>query len=333
MLLTDYIPKQYREGAFAVSGLLPKLDEIVISAHVNLDGDALGALSACGYILEKLKRKYFIYSSTPVPHYLEFLKLPKKIYSHLYEAPFNPKAAIYLDCSEYSRLGPELANLSIPSINIDHHLTDHGLGTMYNYIDPQASAACQLMAYVGLACDISLNDYLAVSLALGLITDTGGFSHSNTNAQVFSLCALLAENGCDFSLLRDHLQSCLTLNRLHLWGKLFSEIEIELGGIAAFSKISLEDFSHFHCSAEDIEGLGDKLRQIKGVQISAVIRQESATRCKFSLRSAKNIDVQFIAAKFGGGGHKNAAGGLIDASLDESRNILLTAMRDYLSLR
>lgn len=333
MSLTDYIPKNYREGAIAVSDLLPKLDEIVISAHVNLDGDALGSLSACGYILEKLNRKFFIYSATPIPQYLDFLNLPKKIYNHLYQAPFTPKAAIYLDCSEYSRLGCELANLSIPSINIDHHLSEHGMGTMYNYIDPHASATCQLMAYVGLACDISLKDNLAVSLALGLLTDTGGFAHTNTTAQVFSLCALLAKNGCDFSQLNDNLQSRLTLNRMRLWGKLFSEIDIELDGKVALSAISLEDFSNFHCSAEDTEGLVDKLRRIKGVKISAIIRQESSEHCKFSLRSVKEVDVQSIAAKFGGGGHKNAAGGEIEASLYVSRNLLLSAMREYLRIR
>ena len=150
MCLSETVPEQYSMAARKTGEYLADMEDVLLAAHVNLDGDALGALSACGYLFQKLGKRFAIYSATGVPHYLRFLELPGQVFKDLASLPFCPKCAVYLDCSVPDRLGRELAEKygNWPSVNIDHHLSASGLGSLFNYIFPSAAATSQLVAYV-----------------------------------------------------------------------------------------------------------------------------------------------------------------------------------------
>lgn len=328
------IPDAFMAGAIGAAKAISELDLTILAAHVNLDGDALGSLSACGHMLKGLNRQFALYSSTGVPEYLNFLELPSPVYSSLADIPFEPQSAIFLDCSDTGRLGPELAALAfqVPSVNIDHHLADHGLGTLYNYVNPTAAATTQLTAYTALCLGLPLDGELAESIALGLITDTGGFCHGNTTAAVFSLCALLVSNGCKLTSLREKLQNRWKIGRVRLWGKLLERVRFEMDDKIAICKVSLKDLQDFHCVSEDLEGLVEWFRKVRGVEVAALVKEQSPHLCKFSLRSRENTDVQEMALEVGGGGHRNAAGGSIKGSLEEATNILLEIIKRYLKM-
>lgn len=334
MLFEGNTPPEFRAGAMAAATAIKKIDHVLLAAHVNLDGDALGSLAAAGWILKQLGKTFALYSASGIPHYLQFLPLPGTPCSTIAALPFTPKAAIYLDCSDTLRLGKEIATLvpELPSINIDHHLGGSGLGTLANYIMPQAAATSQLMAYIALALGQEITSNLACAIALGLMTDTGGFCHGNTTAAVFSLCALLASNGCPMTELREELMNSWSLYRLRLWGELFERLKIKDNGQIALCIVTLADLHRHHCSVEDLEGLVDIFRRIRGVKVSAILREEPAGGCKFSLRSQGRIDVREMADVFGGGGHKNAAGGSIPANLREAAPLLLEAISARLAL-
>lgn len=335
MSLNDLVPAQYLTGARKAGEALGDLDDVLLSAHVNLDGDALGALAAAGFLLQKLGKRFAIYSSTGVPAYLRFLDLPGPVHKDLAFLPFAPQSALYLDCSDPARLGKELAARcqEWPSVNIDHHISEHGLGSLYNFIAPSAAATVQLVAYVAEELGQNLTGKLANSVALGLMTDTGGFCHGNTTADVFSLCARLAGNGCDFAALREKLQNSWSMDKLRLWGKAFELARLHEGGKVAICAISGKVLRECHCQNEDLEGLVEWLRKIRGVQIACLAREEDSNNCKFSLRSIMGIDVRAIAAELGGGGHLNAAGGTIHAPLEEATRGILDAITRSLACR
>lgn len=332
MSSNNFIPDAYRQGAVEAARAISELDLTLVAAHINLDGDALGSLAACGWMLKCLKREYALYSSTGIPAYLSFLDLPGKVYTSLPDVPFEPQSLIILDCSDALRPGTELANVlgELPSVNIDHHLTDRGLGTLCNFVDSSAAATSQLMAYVAAIIGLPLKGELAKAIALGLITDTGGFCHGNTSADVFALCALLARNGCKIARLREKLDNNWKPGRLRLWGFLLERMQLEMSGKIAICGVSLEDLERFHCAPEDLEGLVEWFRKVRGVEVSALVRQQSQNMCKFSLRSAGETDVRAMAMEVGGGGHRNAAGGTIENSLAGAMSALIKIIRKHL---
>lgn len=329
----EAIPHNFRRGAMLCASLIQDMDYVLLAAHVNLDGDALGSLCGMGYILKTLNKQFAIYSPQGIPHRLRFLQLPGKIYTDIGRLPFYPRSAIYLDCSESKRLGEPLSSRidSWPSLNIDHHICEKGLGSLGNYIMPSAAATTQLVAYVALALNLDINNGLAEGITVGLITDTGSFSHDNTTADVFSLCALLSQNGCDIAEIQDQLQKNWSLGKIHLWGELLSRVELYNDRRIAMCQATLNDFTHYHCSLEDIEGVVEWLRRIRGVEVAAFLREETHDLCKFSLRSHGDLDVRSIAADLGGGGHFNASGGLMHLPLAEGKKLLLHTIENHLS--
>lgn len=328
----DLIPSQFMSGVDKAASAIPSLSRILLAAHVNLDGDALGSLVAMGNILKAFGKEFYIYSCTGIPDYLNFIKLPCPVYEDFENLPFRPEGAIYLDCGEPARLGRELAShyADWPSVNIDHHLGDGGMGSLANCIYPEAAATAQLVAYIGLALKQPLVGDMAEAITLGLVTDTGGFCHGNTTASVFELCAILMRNGCDISSLREKLYNNWTEGKLRLWGELFSKVKLLAHKEIALCAVSREELNRHHCRQEDLEGLVENFRRIKSVRISALIREEKDSMCKFSLRSTGSLDVQVMAMRLGGGGHKNAAGGIIELPFHDAVETLSRILEEGL---
>lgn len=331
MSCPEDIPEKYREGAKTIAAALDSLEDVIISGHVNPDGDALGSVAAAAHLMAGRGKNFAIYLPERLPGNLEFLPLPGPVYRSLAEIPFTPGSAIYVDCSEKSRLPEELQNLpDLPAINIDHHICEKGLGSIANFIHTDAAATCQLMAYVILASGMEMTGPVAEAVALGLMTDTGNFSHDNTSANVFRLAALLEDRGCNFQELSEHLQHGMPLSQLKLWGHLMQRIHTRQNGRVACCKVWVEDLARAGCDQTELEGFVDWLRRIRNVDIGILIRQTGANASKFSLRSRGKTDVQKIATYFGGGGHRNAAGGTLDADPDRAETLLMIPVRKYL---
>lgn len=325
MFLIESIPAAYRERAVKTAAVMANLEDVLIAAHIQPDGDALGSMAAVGWMLSRAGKRQVIYTPTGIPENLRFLDLPGPTCKSLRDLPFRPKSAVYLDCSEPGRLGEALGaeHDSLPSVNIDHHLGSGGMGSLINFVDPTAAATAQLVAYVIAAGGHKLEGWLGRAVGLGLITDTGGFCHGNTTADVFDLCANLSRNGCDFARMRENLQKTWTIGRLHLWGRIFTRAHQELDDRLVICVITRDDLAEYNCNREDVEGVVEWLRRLRKARIAAVIREDGPGLCKFSLRSFGDDDVRKIAAALGGGGHRNAAGGTIALAPCEAKKCLL----------
>lgn len=331
MLPIDRIPQRYRESAARMAAAIAGLDRTIVSGHINLDGDALGSMAAAGHILRALGKEYVLYSATKLPSYLDFFPLPAVLHTSLERLPFTPASILMLDCGEASRLGEALA-ARVPTLsvlNIDHHL-GNTVDSLHHWIEPEAAATAQLMAYTALAAGLPLTGDLATSITLGIVTDTGGFCHGNTSADVLSLAAHLVSEGCNLAALRSRLENNWSLGRMRLWSRLMERARLDRNGSLAFCSVLLEDLRQCNALKEDLEGFVEQLRRLRGVTAAALLREDAPGVCKFSLRSAGLTDIRSAAATLGGGGHRNAAGGTLKLTPDKAERVLLAALTTQL---
>ncbi|GAB1255178.1 DHH family phosphoesterase [Desulfovibrio falkowii] len=322
---TDFIPAPYVQDALRMVEALKGMDRIVVAGHVNPDGDAAGSVAAAGHILRAMGKEFMLYAAPGLPRYLGFFPMPAVVHTSLAHTPFTPQCALLLDCGEPERLGSELAALlpQLDTVNIDHHLGGDGMGSLGNWVVTEAAATAQLMAYVAMAADLPLTGDLGLSVALGLLTDTGGFCHGNTSADVLALASHLVANGCHLHWLREKMDNDWSLGRWRLWGQLMERAVVEHHGQIGFCPVSLKDLGRCQALKEDLEGFVEQLRRLRGVKVAALLREESPRLCKFSLRSYGSIDVRAMAADMGGGGHFNAAGGTLRLPLKKAGEELL----------
>ena len=325
---TELIPDAWRAPAARMADALRGLDRVIIAGHVNPDGDALGSVAATGCLLQGLGKECVLYSKSGVPPYLGFLPLPGCVHDSLQRLPFRPAAAVLLDCGEPHRLGDELEKAlpGLTTCNIDHHLGSDGMGSLANWIEPQAAATAQLVAYVAISAGLPLEGRLGQALALGLITDTGGFAHGNTSAAVLHLAAHLVENGCDIPLLRQQLESCWSMGKMRLWARLMQRIQLLTDGTLAFCAVQLDELQSCGATKEDLEGFVEQMRRLAGVRAAALLREDAPGIHKFSLRSFGETDVRAAAAALGGGGHRNAAGGTLRMEAAQAAETLTRAV-------
>lgn len=324
----------YPEEAQHIAGLLSQHDEYLIAAHTNPDGDALGACAAMGYILQAMGKKFVIYNESLLPASLDWLPRPGPLCHDLGSLPFVPQVAIILDCGDMHRTGPALTAFlpSIASINIDHHVATPAYASLYNWIDPSMAATGQMVSYIAKAAGIALEGPLAENLFVAIVTDTGSFSHNNTSATVLRLAAEMLDNGLDVATLRENMENRLSLSGLRLQGELMTRFTLHSAGRVAFVLVTQDDFTRYNATKDDVDGIINRLRQVRGVIIAAVLREDNPQLCKLSLRSSGNINVRSIAATMGGGGHKNASGATIALSPTDAQKLTLDAIDAYLAV-
>lgn len=306
-------------------------DNFLIAAHLNPDGDAIGSMCATGFLLKKLGKNFSFYNYSPLPQKFSWLKLPTLWSQELPSTP--PKWLILLDSGDKTRVGDILLPWveKIPSINIDHHISNPNYGTL-NWVDPKASSVGEMIAELCFQLQIELKGSLAESIYLAILSDTGSFSYANTTSKAHFWTSKMIELGLDVGKVNALLNQNLTLNKLKLMSKVFDTIRLKEEGKIAILSITQEMFKETETSVEDCEGFINYLRNIRGVKVALSLREESDGQIKFSLRSYGDIDVQKIALILKGGGHKNAAGGTISASLAKAEKILLETIKSNLSL-
>ncbi len=318
MLLTDLaFPAAWREQASHIADALLSHDMYLITAHARLDGDALSSMAAMGLFLQQHGRRFLYFAPHGIPDTFAFVKMPAPVYDTLDAMPLRPKTVLALDCGKPERLGEELAEdlAEFSCINIDHHVGE-GMGTIASMVVPEASSTTQILASIFHAAGVKLEGPLGEALAIGLITDTGGFRHGNSTPEVFALAAYLEKNGVSVHKLREQLESNWTLTRMQLWGRLATQIQLLEKNRLALCPMTLEDLEETGATAVDTEGYVEHLRELRGVQVACFVREQSYGVCKFSLRSCQGINVQAVAESLGGGGHINAAGGTMRKPLE-----------------
>ena len=320
--------------------LINKSGTILITAHTRLDGDACGCMAAMDDTLTALGKKVELLLLSPAPQWYEFL------FDHahpvlgadvtlekLKQGQFvDPDLIIIVDTNSYSQL-PEfekyLKQTDRPIMIIDHHATADGIGDIELTEKDSAAAAlivCDFLKYAGWP----MTEKIAEALFVAIATDTGWFQFNNTDSRVFQCCAELIKAGANPSQIYYNLYQNYSIQRFKLMTAMFNTLELHLDGRLAVQHILLTDFAQSGAEHKDTENLIDECRRIKTVEASALFVEAKDGRFRCSLRSRGAVDVGKIAQKFGGGGHKMAAGLFLSNPLEEAKQIILAEITKQL---
>ena len=301
--------------------------EIVIVSHRNPDGDAIGASLGLASFLRKKFHTVNVVFPSEYPTTFEYLDRLKD--AIIYDVkPIDAKKTIEkadtIFCLDFNaldrvdKLGETIQFSKAKKILIDHHLEPEPF-TDYEFIDTNASSTSELIFLWirALGEENKIDIQTGEALYTGIITDTGSFKY-NTRPQTFRVAADLKELGVDDFKLQDNIFNSLHVKNLRLLGHCLAnrmEILDEKGiGIIYLTK---KDYADFDIQRGDTEGIVNYLLYVKNIQIAAFVT-EQPTIIKLSLRSKGDISVQEVASKyFNGGGHKNASGGGVYASLSD----------------
>ncbi len=292
--------------------LIEQARTITILSHQEPDGDAIGACTAMSLILDKLGKKFEIIYPTKPEIQLKTQAKNTQVNKHT----IIPEVIISCDAANYKRLYfPDIFK-KIPLINIDHHISNTIKGT-YNFINPQASSACEeLFTLLKQWCPTLINKDVASALLLGILYDSQIFHTQSTTACTLRIAAELMDYGVDLFELKNDLLSHKNPQIVALWGHLLSNVKISSRGNAVWICITQNDLKRFGLAQASIIGFNNFLSQIADVDITIVFYENETGCTKVSLRS-KISDVNALAAHFGGGGHKYAAGITLNKPMPE----------------
>ncbi len=294
---------------------LKRCSHVLISVHKNPDGDALGSQLALMLALERLGKSVTAHNLEPVPEIYRFLPHADAITSgDRVVGAFD--ALVVMDCDPGRT---HLFNGVYPArtlINIDHHITNQREWPL-TWLDPDASATGEMTYLLMKRMGLPIESDIALCLYTAIFTDTGSFRYSNTSPESMRISAELLEAGADPWLVTENVYESCAFNRLKLLGNVLAGMERSEDGRIAWVVITDDLYRKTGTSAEDTENFINFVRSVKGVEVAVLFRQTAEAQYKVSLRSKGRADVSAVAQTFGGGGHKNAAGCVLDGTIEE----------------
>jgi len=307
-----------------------------VTTHVNPDGDAVGAQVGLALFLEALGKSTLLVNDDPVPRIYHFLDPEARV--RVYEPErADPEiaacdAAIVVDVGaldRVGRVGEALHRHRVPTACIDHHTTNDGFADV-NVIDPLASSSSALVLELMRAMGRRPTPPIAEALFVGLGTDTGWFRFPNARPATFRNAAELIECGAQPGQLYERIYENLSWPRTHLLARTLATLQSDADGRIAYATITREMFGETGAAQEEVEGFVDKFRELGGVEVLILFRERPEGGTRVSLRAKHDADVGSLAARFGGGGHRRAAGATLDEPLDVAIPTILAAARELL---
>jgi phosphoesterase RecJ-like protein len=297
---------------------------ILLTSHQNPDGDAIGTELGLARILRAAGREVAIWNCHPAPPVYRTLPGADEIAVGA-PPPGFPEAfdvAIVLECPTLDRTGLAAEISRLPIVNIDHHLGNPGYGVAH-WIDVDSPAVAVMIAELCRRLDFAIDGIAASCLLVGLVTDTGGYRFSNATPRAHEAAADLLRDGASPETVSRWVYESQTEGSVRLLGEMLGTLRIEAGGVVASVYLTREMFRLAGASGGDSEGLIDVPRSIAGVEAIALLRETGDAEWKISLRSRGDVDVQAIARRHAGGGHRNAAGCRASGDLETARALFV----------
>jgi bifunctional oligoribonuclease and PAP phosphatase NrnA len=320
-----------------LADLIETHDRFLVTTHVRPDGDALGSEVGMVGLLRQKGKDVRAVNASPTPPRYDFLD-PRSILFEHFGAAVQPEeladreVAIILDLSTWNQLGDMagyIRRFSGPRVVIDHHLTQDDLGATF-LKDSTAEATGTLILRAVQALGASLTAEIATGLLTAIAMDTGWFRHSNTVPGTMRAAAELIEGGAEIDEIYRKLFERNTLGRLRLIGETLVGMRTDLGGRVAYATITRDDLIRTGAIPQDSEDLIDFTVSLQGVEIGLLFIEQMRGGTKVSFRARNGLDCSQLAGKFGGGGHRQAAGATLPGPLSESVARVLQAVRQVL---
>jgi bifunctional oligoribonuclease and PAP phosphatase NrnA len=292
-------------SAAEVAAVLRERQSLILTSHARPDGDAIGSQLALAFALDRLGKTVRLIDRDPVPGpYRAFPGTDRIEIAREVTAPAD--AVVLLECSEISR--PEVAGLDkYFVINVDHHLGNEMYGAV-NWFDSAAAACGEMVADIIDALGVPWTRDIAANLYLAIATDTGSFRYGSITPGTFEKCRRIAETGIDTAALSRQIFDSYSIGRVRIMGALLGAMELHHGNRVAVLRVDDELLTATGATIDDTEGLVNLPLGAREVVAVALFKRQSDGVFRVSLRSKGDIDVRSVAAKWSGGGHKNAAG-------------------------
>ena len=295
---------------------------ILVTAHINPDGDAIGSTLAMLQILRGMGKNVAVYIDDKIPKNFSVMPFAEEIRQPREDEKFSADLLVILDTSP-DRIGNVKNLTDAPILNIDHHITNSGdEGDLY--VDANAAATCEIMFQLCKELDAEISKNVAVCLYTGLATDTGFFNYSNTRPSTLRAAADLVEAGVEPNLISEQVE-IRSFRDIQIMSAALQTTKLFYGGKVAGMFVDRELYKQ----VETTEGLIDLIRVIDGVEVAFLLTEKEKNVCRVSMRS-KGVEVSSIAKRLGGGGHVRAAGCTINKNLDMSKMLLVRTIGEFM---
>jgi phosphoesterase RecJ-like protein len=328
------VPADRSAAARQVGQALTQGSRVVLTTHVNADGDGVGSEIALWHLLTPRGTRASIANSTGIPDRFRFLVPDGADASDRATKEIErADVIVVLDIADLLRLG-DLASAvkkrSVPTVCIDHHVSPGTLPDGPRLVAADASATAELVFDLAVTLGWDITPAVARALYVGLLTDTGAFRFSNTTPRVLRVAAELLERGVDPEEIYERVYASAPEGRVRLLSEVLQTLVVEPEIGLAWITVPPDALGRLDATADDLDGIVEFPRTIAGVRLALLFRQLANGRVKVSLRSLGDVDVAEFAQRFGGGGHRRAAGASFEGTLAAVQEQVLHAAREYL---
>lgn len=316
-----------------LAALVRPCERFLLTTHVRPDGDALGSTLAMAAILEQLGKAVSVVTDFDVPPRYRFLDPERKIRRLGRDVAAGQLPAfdllLVLDTSAWAQVGEMggvIRGTTAKKAVLDHHVSADDLGAEL-FRDTRAEATGRIVAEAVGHLGATLTPQIATWLFAALATDTGWFRFASTSARTLRLASELVEAGAVPHAMYRDLYENESLGRLLLIGRTMARARTDLDGRLIYTWITEEDFASSGALASDSEDVINMTLAVGGTEVAAIFVEQAKGGVKVSLRSRCGVDCSRIAERFGGGGHRGAAGALLSDALPVARGKVLDVVR------
>ncbi len=291
---------------------------IVTMGHIGPDGDSLGSMLAIAGAATNAGKKAYATFGEPFVVGKQFRYLDISTLTRPLDVPEAIDVAVVVDTSVPHRLGSALPIVERAKtvIVVDHHVSGDGELGDIQVIDSTAAAAAQIVYRLLVEMRWEITSEIATALYTGIVTDTGRFQYGATSPEVHQITAVLLEAGVKPPTVGQHIYEESPFGYLHVAGAVLGRAQLDADARIVSSVLFRDDLSKVSLKYEDADGLIDLIRIAEESDVACLLREIGDDKFKGSLRSRGRVDVSAIAGRFGGGGHRNAAGFVASGSPD-----------------
>ncbi len=328
------VPPRRRQPLTRVQAILQDAAHVVMTTHVNADGDGAGSQAALAGWLTGPGRKVTIANPTPFPDRYSYL-LPDGVEvmepgAGLEARVRDADVVMVLDTGEPRRLGRVAKHLPEGRVVVlDHHPPGENGIPGPGLRDDSACATGEIVYDLLLmAAPDHWDDTMVQGVYVAIETDTGSFRFSNTSVRTHAIAADLIRRGVDPERVYRRLHATITMERIHMIRLSLDTLERDPELPIAWITIPREVTHQMNATPDDIDGIGDFARNLQGTEVAVTFRETIDGATKISFRSNGDVDVNSVARQFGGGGHVKAAGAIVGGPVQANRARILDAVRE-----
>lgn len=305
--------------------MIAAAEKVIIVSHERPDGDAVGSLLAVTVALRQAGKTVSPVLFSGVPSRFQSLPGANSVEKSW---PDSCDLLIAVDSGAADRFGFSAERLPRAfDLNIDHHPTNTHFAEV-NIVRPEAAATTEILFDLLPQWGLDLSVEVATNLMVGLLTDTIGFRTTNTTPRSLQVAAELVKLGAPMSDLYEQALTQMSFVAAQYWGPGLSRLEREDGLV--WSSLTLEDRRNVGYPGDDDADLVNVLMTIEEARVVVLFIEQPGDKVKISWRAQRGLDVSSVATKFGGGGHKPAAGATVAGKLADVEQRVLAATRKLL---